>query len=100
MTVLIPVYRLQIGKKLIDFDEEYSSLFSGEIPRGQPELAKLSEDELAEHFAQVQRRFVPVPSLLPHDLGTDSILITVTLRSQPASVSYTRTSLSRTPTRD
>lgn len=48
--------RWKIGKKLIDFDEEYSALFSGEIPRGQPELAKLSEAALSDHFTEVQRR--------------------------------------------
>jgi hypothetical protein len=48
----------KIGKKLIEFDREYSALFSGEIPQGQPELAKLSEEELAIHFTNVQRRYV------------------------------------------
>ncbi|KDN46464.1 FAD/NAD(P)-binding domain-containing protein [Tilletiaria anomala UBC 951] len=44
------------GKQLIDFDSEYAALFSNEIPKNQPELAKLSEDELKEHFIGVQRR--------------------------------------------
>ncbi len=44
------------GKQLIDFDSEYAALFSGEIPRNQPELAKLTKDELKEHFIVVQRR--------------------------------------------
>ncbi|PWN95263.1 hypothetical protein FA09DRAFT_332190 [Tilletiopsis washingtonensis] len=48
--------RWATGKQLIDFDEEYSALFSGEIPKSQPQLAKLSKEQLEEHFVEVQRR--------------------------------------------
>ncbi|KAF9515892.1 hypothetical protein BS47DRAFT_728219 [Hydnum rufescens UP504] len=48
--------RWKIGKRLIDFDEEYSALFSGEIPKSQPHLATLTEEERAVHFTNVQRR--------------------------------------------
>lgn len=48
--------RWAIGKQLIDFDAEYSALFSGEIPKSQPHLAKMSEKERGEYFIQVQRR--------------------------------------------
>ncbi|UZJ52413.1 hypothetical protein CBS101457_001733 [Exobasidium rhododendri] len=57
--VLLPTYHLErhaTGKQLIDFDSEYAALFSGEIPKSQPELAKLTKDELKEHFIEVQRR--------------------------------------------
>jgi hypothetical protein len=47
----------QIGKKLIDFDEEYAALFSGEIPKSQPHLATLTEEERVLHFANVQRQY-------------------------------------------
>ncbi|CAD6940960.1 unnamed protein product [Tilletia controversa] len=48
--------RRATGKQLIDFDAEYSALFSGEIPKGKPELASYTPDQLQEHFVQVQRR--------------------------------------------
>lgn len=56
---LLPTYHLErhaTGKQLIDFDAEYAALFSGEIPKNQPELAKLSAKELQDHFVEVQRR--------------------------------------------
>lgn len=48
--------RHSTGRKLIDFDAEYAALFSGEIPKGQPELAKMNEEERKQHFVEVQRR--------------------------------------------
>lgn len=48
--------RWAIGKQLIDFDTEYSALFSGEVPKNSPEVAKMSKEELKQHFIQVQRR--------------------------------------------
>ncbi|KAF8333044.1 FAD binding domain-containing protein [Cantharellus anzutake] len=48
--------RWKIGKQLIDFDAEYAAIFSGEIPKNRPELAKLSAEELADYFLHVQRR--------------------------------------------
>ena len=57
--VLLPTYHLErhaTGKQLIEFDAEYAALFSGEIPKSQPELAKLSDDERKRHFVEVQRR--------------------------------------------
>lgn len=57
--VLLPTYheeRHATGRRLIDFDAEYAALFSGEIPKGQPELARLSEEERKQHFVDVQRR--------------------------------------------
>ncbi|KAK0548437.1 hypothetical protein OC846_003739 [Tilletia horrida] len=58
-SVLLQSYhdeRRRTGKQLIDFDAEYSALFSGEIPKNQPELANYSPDQLKEHFVHVQRR--------------------------------------------
>ena len=57
--ILLSTYhdeRYATGKQLIDFDSEYSALFSSEIPKGHPELAKLSPAELKDHFILVQRR--------------------------------------------
>ncbi|KAE8255949.1 hypothetical protein A4X13_0g2865 [Tilletia indica] len=48
--------RRRTGKQLIDFDAEYSALFSGEIPKSKPELARFTSEQLKEHFVQVQRR--------------------------------------------
>lgn len=48
--------RWKIGKQLIDFDEEYAALFSGEVPRNSPEVAKMSKAEVKQHFIEVQRR--------------------------------------------
>lgn len=48
--------RWKIGKQLIDFDEEYAALFSGEVPRNSPEVAKMTKDEVKQHFIEVQRR--------------------------------------------
>jgi 2-polyprenyl-6-methoxyphenol hydroxylase-like FAD-dependent oxidoreductase len=49
--------RWKIGKQLIDFDEEYAALFSGEVPRHSPEVAKMSQAEVKQHFIAVQRRW-------------------------------------------
>jgi 2-polyprenyl-6-methoxyphenol hydroxylase-like FAD-dependent oxidoreductase len=57
--VLLPTYhqeRHATGRQLIDFDAEYAALFSGEIPKGQPELARMTEEERKQHFVEVQRR--------------------------------------------
>ncbi|KAJ9098329.1 hypothetical protein QFC19_006453 [Naganishia cerealis] len=48
--------RWKIGKQLIDFDEEYAALFSGEVPKSTPEVANMTKEEVKEHFIQVQRR--------------------------------------------
>lgn len=48
--------RWKIGKQLIDFDEEYAALFSGEVPKSTPEVAKMSKEEVKQHFIEVQRR--------------------------------------------
>lgn len=48
--------RHKTGKQLIDFDSEYSALFSGEIPKTTPELKGASAEELKVHFFNVQRR--------------------------------------------
>lgn len=50
--------RWKIGKQLIDFDEEYAALFSGEVPRCSPEVANMTETEVKHHFIEVQRRLV------------------------------------------
>ncbi|KAK0519694.1 hypothetical protein OC834_007295 [Tilletia horrida] len=58
-SVLLQSYhdeRRRTGKQLIDFDAEYSALFSGEIPKNQPELARYTPEQLKKHFVQVQRR--------------------------------------------
>ncbi|KAN0063049.1 hypothetical protein ACQY0O_004212 [Thecaphora frezii] len=44
------------GKQLIDFDSEYSALFSGEVPKNTPEVAQMTEAEKREHFIRIQRR--------------------------------------------
>ena len=41
--------RWATGKQLIDFDSEYSALFSGEVPKNTPEVATMSEAEKREH---------------------------------------------------
>ncbi|GAC73883.1 hypothetical protein PANT_9d00315 [Moesziomyces antarcticus T-34] len=48
--------RWATGKQLIDFDSEYSALFSGEVPKNTPEVATMSEAEKREHFINIQRR--------------------------------------------
>ncbi|CAO1618189.1 unnamed protein product [Jaminaea pallidilutea] len=48
--------RHKTGKKLIDFDAEYSALFSGEVPRSHPELAGASEEKMKEVFFNAQRQ--------------------------------------------
>ena len=48
--------RYATGKQLIEFDAEYSALFSGEIPKSQPHLKDLSAEQLKSYFVQVQRR--------------------------------------------
>jgi 2-polyprenyl-6-methoxyphenol hydroxylase-like FAD-dependent oxidoreductase len=48
--------RWKIGKQLIDFDEEYAALFSGEVPKNSPEVANMTKDEVKAHFVEVQRR--------------------------------------------
>lgn len=56
---LLPTYHLErhaTGKQLIEFDAEYAALFSGEIPKSQPELANMTEEQRKEHFIEVQRR--------------------------------------------
>lgn len=58
-SILLPTYneeRHATGKQLIDFDAEYAALFSGEIPKSQPHLAKMSDEERKQHFIEVQRR--------------------------------------------
>lgn len=70
--------RWKIGKQLIDFDSEYSALFSGEIPKNSPEVAKMTKEEVKAHFIQVQRRnagfttgagvfYAPGPLVIPHE---------------------------------
>ncbi len=44
------------GKQLIDFDSEYSALFSGEVPKNTPEVATMTDAEKREHFINIQRR--------------------------------------------
>jgi 2-polyprenyl-6-methoxyphenol hydroxylase-like FAD-dependent oxidoreductase len=56
---LLSTYHLErhaTGKQLIDFDEEYAALFSGEVPKSKPELAQLSEKDRKLYFIEVQRR--------------------------------------------
>jgi len=48
--------RWKIGKQLIDFDEEYAALFSGEVPRNSPEVANMTKEQVKEHFINVQRK--------------------------------------------
>lgn len=48
--------RWKIGKQLIDFDEEYAALFSGEVPRNSPEVALMTKEEVKNHFVAVQRK--------------------------------------------
>jgi 2-polyprenyl-6-methoxyphenol hydroxylase-like FAD-dependent oxidoreductase len=48
--------RWKIGKQLIDFDEEYAALFSGEVPKSTPEVANMTKEEVKKHFVEVQRR--------------------------------------------
>jgi 2-polyprenyl-6-methoxyphenol hydroxylase-like FAD-dependent oxidoreductase len=48
--------RWKIGKQLIDFDEEYAALFSGEVPKNTPEVATMTPDEVKAHFVAVQRK--------------------------------------------
>lgn len=56
---LLSTYHLErhaTGKQLIDFDEEYAALFSGEVPKSKPELAQLSGKDRKLYFIEVQRR--------------------------------------------
>ncbi|KAL9939774.1 hypothetical protein V8E36_001591 [Tilletia maclaganii] len=58
-SVLLQSYhdeRRKTGQQLIDFDAEYSALFSGEIPKNSPELARYTSEQLREHLVKVQRR--------------------------------------------
>ncbi|KAH8831186.1 FAD binding domain-containing protein [Flagelloscypha sp. PMI_526] len=48
--------RWKVGKRLIDFDMEYSALFSGEIPKSTPEVANYTPDQLKLHFSNIQRQ--------------------------------------------
>lgn len=49
--------RRTIGKQLVDFDSEYSALFSGETPKNSKgEYIKMNEKEREQYFIQVQRR--------------------------------------------
>ncbi|PWZ01371.1 FAD/NAD(P)-binding domain-containing protein [Testicularia cyperi] len=57
--VLLSTYhdeRHATGKQLIDFDSEYSALFSGEVPKNTPEVATMTEEQKREHFITIQRR--------------------------------------------
>ncbi|EPQ28831.1 uncharacterized protein PFL1_03634 [Pseudozyma flocculosa PF-1] len=57
--VLLSTYhdeRHATGKQLIDFDSEYSALFSGEVPKNTPEVANMTEAQKREHFIDIQRR--------------------------------------------
>ncbi|PWN52054.1 FAD/NAD(P)-binding domain-containing protein [Violaceomyces palustris] len=56
---LLPTYhdeRHATGKQLIEFDAEYSALFSGEIPKSQPEVANMTDEQKRHHFIEIQRR--------------------------------------------
>lgn len=56
---LLSTYHIErhaTGKQLIDFDSEYSALFSGEVPKSKPEIANYTEDEKNAYFVEVQRR--------------------------------------------
>lgn len=48
--------RHSIGKQLIDFDAEYSALFSGQVPKNASTLRKMTESERDAYFVSVQRK--------------------------------------------
>lgn len=57
--VLLATYheeRHATGKQLIEFDSEYSALFSGEVPKNTPEVATMTESQKRDHFIDIQRR--------------------------------------------
>jgi 2-polyprenyl-6-methoxyphenol hydroxylase-like FAD-dependent oxidoreductase len=48
--------RWPVGKYLVDFDAQFSALFSGEIPKNDIHgVGKMTKDERAQFFVKVQR---------------------------------------------
>jgi 2-polyprenyl-6-methoxyphenol hydroxylase-like FAD-dependent oxidoreductase len=48
--------RWPVGKYLVDFDAQFSALFSGEVPKNDIHgVGKMTLDQRAQYFVQVQR---------------------------------------------